>query len=960
MTWGPWSAWGSWGSPWDAYGAWDWDWDNGNDGWRKPKRAKLNDGSSGSDSGSSKAKVQEVTRKAVDLKPKIVAPPTRGTSSQFSSRTGEPAGSPDSAAKTAGERSGGTDGAAGETAKDGSATAPGQASDGADGSCNGTKATEQERSIQPLALRENPDLLPPSRSPSRKRPLSPTPGPSDQLADLLFPKEQDNKPLFVPPCQASSSPEAVSLPPESAPAQPPPVAVCLTPASRSSQPPPVAESLTPASAPAETSPVAVCLTPASGSSQPSPVAVRLTPAPAPTHQPDPATDDVACQAPSLPVAVRLTPAPTRAQQPATAAGGESRQEPSPPVTVRLTPAPTQKPPPSAAVRLTPASSTHPSLAEGPPPPRGLHMNTVSDDLIQAALEELRPRLDDYAATRSGRRVPHTASDMLDAHWAFLDAEAKAPWRCDVPIEALPATESLLKAAMNALPVPPAEAWGAGADDSCEQPGEDLLRRRFLNVIVRRYQPGHRLKWHKDAIGLFEEPIYGAVLDVTRQGSSTASGRGPNPSRAFHPAEDGSGNLEFKFGRDRFVVPEFPGLVYVQTGPARLEWAHGVPTAGGGGRITVTWRWFRRSHSRWNAPAAGVLGPGGYAPLPRKVRDRWLGNFCSAASAAGVRSDLADGFLLQMDEHRDNAVPWVFRSKNEACGPQLTAAQLRRFRRRWHKLWRSAEQREDGAVPPLGDDGDLPAQVSDRCWAHAEQARRSDESMKQSSKFTGPGLDARVLPLLHLWEAAAPVASEISLHEWEDDEEKDEGEELDAESLADLEAMRSMGLPVSFAGNIQAPPRHPPQQAATWQHTQTSDVLPCRRTWQEAFGQDAPRSAEQWHCSRSGQEAQPQQQWHYSSSGQEAQPQQWQYPGQGTPGCAEQWRYSSPGPPGQWHDTPGSGERWQNSGGSAAGWNGDESWGSGGSGTRCGGHDSWNSWGPADYHDGRATKMARWS
>jgi len=405
------------------------------------------------------------------------------------------------------------------------------------------------------------------------------------------------------------------------------------------------------------------------------------------------------------------------------------------------------------------------------------------ELVDAALSELVPRLDAFAETRLQAGVPRGASDMLDAHWAFRDAEVGASWRCDPPISALPATAALLRASMTALqppqpPSPPQHDDGGRSASSTNSiqdrnnrlsnPHGDQLRTDSLNVIVRRYAPGQVLKWHKDSIGLFEEPVYGAVL------------RSAVPDRA--------GCLEFKHRQDNYVVSEKPGLVHVQTGSSRFRWAHGVPGGTSQGRITVTWRWFRQSHVQWSATGTSTDIPGFREPLSQAARRRWICNFLGAASSANLRPELAEAFLLSMDAPRDDSrVPWLFNSKNEACGPQLSWARLKPFKRA-AKSWRGRT---------------VAKVVLERCADAAAAAGRADEEAYKRPRRAF-GLDDRILPLLQLWEASQPQPDDGPAEVGEDEEENDVGEEeeeeeeVDEETLEERRAMQALGLPVRFS------------------------------------------------------------------------------------------------------------------------------------------------------------------
>lgn len=267
--------------------------------------------------------------------------------------------------------------------------------------------------------------------------------------------------------------------------------------------------------------------------------------------------------------------------------------------------------------------------------------------------------------------------------------------------------------------------------------------------------------------MFEEPVYGAVL------------------RCAHPEKTGC--LEFKHGQDNYVVSEQPGLVHVQTGSSRFRWAHGVPGGTSQGRITVTWRWFRQSHVQWCAVGTGTDAPGLRESLSQAVRRRWICNFFGAAVSAGLRAELADAFLLNMDAPRDDSrVPWLFHSKNEACGPQLSWARLKAVKRH-------ARSRRGRAVANA---------VLGRCADAAAAAGHADEEACKRKWGRAFGLDERILPLLQLWEAALPQPDDGPPEEEEEAEEdvgeEEEEEEIDEVILAEQKAMQALGLPVTFS------------------------------------------------------------------------------------------------------------------------------------------------------------------
>jgi len=371
--------------------------------------------------------------------------------------------------------------------------------------------------------------------------------------------------------------------------------------------------------------------------------------------------------------------------------------------------------------------------------------------------------------------------MLDVHWAFRTAESGAPWRCDPSVDELPETAKLLEAAMAALPPRMARTQKHGVGE-----GEDILERARLNIIIRRYCPGQKLKWHKDAIGLFEEPIYGLTLHVPDAASWRTRS---NP-------DEGSGCLEFKMGSQRYVVPEAMGLAMLQTGPSRFEWAHGVPSESPG-RITVTWRWFRASYVNWmsaQVPEHGI-GPPVSLPMTMSTRDRWVSDFLQVATANGIPWSVAEAFLLGLDERRGSAVPWMFRSKNDAVGPQLSADEC------WRQTQAFWREKETKRLPPPG------AELQTRAEQLAWTIRKAGESVKSH------GLDPRVMPLLELWELVKPdqdrleacchfqqqvveAVSQVKPCETSgaaEDDDEDSWRGDDAETAL----MAKMGLPVAF-------------------------------------------------------------------------------------------------------------------------------------------------------------------
>lgn len=89
-------------------------------------------------------------------------------------------------------------------------------------------------------------------------------------------------------------------------------------------------------------------------------------------------------------------------------------------------------------------------------------------------------------------------------------------------------------------------------------------------------------------------------------------------------------------------------------------------------------------------------------------------FACSAKRAGISEGLVEAFLLHMDHPRSDSTPWIFRSKNDTCGSQLSVSQLRR-------LIRGHVRAPD------------PAQL-------AAKAKKAEGLMKHV--YGGPGLDPR--------------------------------------------------------------------------------------------------------------------------------------------------------------------------------------------------------------------------
>jgi len=207
-------------------------------------------------------------------------------------------------------------------------------------------------------------------------------------------------------------------------------------------------------------------------------------------------------------------------------------------------------------------------------------------------------------------------------------------------------------------------------------------------------------------------------------------------------------LQFKkVGQQRYTVPEYVGLVTLQTGSARFDWVHGVEgfssqQSSRDCRITVTWRWFRWSHVKWRASPGGD-GPGSCGALSKMMREQWSRNFIGVALAGGIRPELIRAFLLGPEESRDNDIPWLFYCKNEVCGPIMTAGSLPPVSR---KRANGSNGYADGVRELNRDD--------------IQEVRFADDSSGPASfcMHQRSNLDPRVLPLLKIWERCQPHMS----------------------------------------------------------------------------------------------------------------------------------------------------------------------------------------------------------
>jgi len=183
-------------------------------------------------------------------------------------------------------------------------------------------------------------------------------------------------------------------------------------------------------------------------------------------------------------------------------------------------------------------------------PSDLDVAHISPALAMRALQELLPRMASTDCT--GVNSP---PEVLEIGWSFYEAQFHMAWVEAVPLTEVPELHRLLVDAMQALHSKP-------------------LAMERVNVICRHYRKDRGIALHTDVPDLFEEDVYGCVLENT---SDTA--------------------LEFRCPKNGHIVTgyrlqEHPGMCFRQRGEARYDWWHGVNPVRTGERFSVTWRWFR--------------------------------------------------------------------------------------------------------------------------------------------------------------------------------------------------------------------------------------------------------------------------------------------------------------------------------------------------------------------------------
>jgi len=343
-------------------------------------------------------------------------------------------------------------------------------------------------------------------------------------------------------------------------------------------------------------------------------------------------------------------------------------------------------------------------------PEGLILGSVSDHLAKLAADEVDSYLDSKARKRGA------ASEMVDVGLGFHAAESSGSLSEDVSLSEFPAVMRFIAAAHTTL----------GND-----PG---LRTERLNVIIRRFSAHQKLGWHRDAIGMFDEDIYGGVLFVGK----------PGPH-----------GLAFRLQDSRFQANEYAGAVLRSTGESRYQYVHGVEPATDAStrpRYSVTWRWFRLDFLAWHQCSASL-------------KQRWPINFAATCLANGLRWPLVEAFLRRWQQSGEDT---LFRGRNDACGPQLSRGEI-------DQVWWACQTK----IP----DTELVQNCAPLCSA-ATQA---------GPKPRG-GLDRRLLPLLEVWVRAMPDPSVPGSKRRRHSSDVPQPAADDAQE----ELMASMGLPVDFA------------------------------------------------------------------------------------------------------------------------------------------------------------------
>jgi hypothetical protein len=209
----------------------------------------------------------------------------------------------------------------------------------------------------------------------------------------------------------------------------------------------------------------------------------------------------------------------------------------------------------------------PCSVPGPVP--GLEIAQATAETAKKALLELRPC---FQTRTSGKK---SSSDMFEVGWSFHLMEKDNIMQIASPLTDFPCLQGLLLEVMSAL------------GSSVEDLGEETL-----NIICRRYTRRQDLPKHIDRPGLFEEDVYGCVLQNT------------SDQRLSFEQQTNSGELI----AGPHYLDEQPGACFRQRGEARYDWVHGVDELQRGERVSITWRWIKKSRAD-EARQSGGKGKG---------------------------------------------------------------------------------------------------------------------------------------------------------------------------------------------------------------------------------------------------------------------------------------------------------------------------------------------------------------
>jgi len=136
----------------------------------------------------------------------------------------------------------------------------------------------------------------------------------------------------------------------------------------------------------------------------------------------------------------------------------------------------------------------------------------------------------------------------------------------------------------------------------------------INVVVRRYRPGQSIGFHTDRVEKLDDMVWSVVVDCGE------------PDDGLHfELPDGS----------KVPVPEFPGLVSVQTGPARNTYKHGVSSVKHE-RISITWRHFLPTYLEKLEPEPCLAAPNRMRWFLQQVQHA-AGSLPQTDAAAVIRS-----------------------------------------------------------------------------------------------------------------------------------------------------------------------------------------------------------------------------------------------------------------------------------------------------------------------------------